>query len=80
MAKTTQYDVAMCHGLQDGMPLRVDRWDGIQADVLAGERSDPSCTAAGKPSPSTWTRSALSSSTVPRHHPVTRSFNPACRS
>lgn len=43
MAQTTEYDLAMCHGLQDGRPLPADRWEGIRADVLVlvGERSDP---------------------------------------
>lgn len=43
MAQTTEYDLTMCHGLQDGTPLPAGRWDGIHADVLVlvGERSDP---------------------------------------
>ncbi|WP_338750664.1 alpha/beta fold hydrolase [Janibacter alittae] len=43
MAQTTEYDLTMCHGLQDGKPLPAGRWDGVRADVLVlvGERSAP---------------------------------------
>lgn len=44
MAPTTVYDTRLCMGLQDGDPLRTDRWTALRAPtlVLVGSRSEPS--------------------------------------
>lgn len=43
MAQTTEYDLALCAGLQDGRPIPDQKWTNISvpALVLVGEKSDP---------------------------------------
>ncbi|MFF2371259.1 alpha/beta fold hydrolase [Agromyces sp. NPDC058110] len=43
MAATTVFDVRLCAGLQDGVPLTTERWAAIEAPVrvLVGGKGDP---------------------------------------
>lgn len=43
MAQTTEYDLTLCAGLQDGRPIPDGRWTDIDVPVLVlvGEKSDP---------------------------------------
>lgn len=43
MARTTVYDTRLCVGLQDGTPLRTDRWKELRTPslLLVGSKSEP---------------------------------------
>lgn len=76
MAHTTEYDLTLCLGLQDGRPLPADRWTGITcpALVLVGEKSEPWAHAGAR---AVADRIDATLVTIPKAHHGTPTMKPA---